>query len=238
MKLISWVDDGSAPWLFLEDAGDEPFSGDDPAHRQAAVRWLAEMHTGAANLEALNTLPLRGASFYRDYLASASRLTLQARSDIPGNALIETTLDNVDTIIDTLQKAWPALDDVCALMPATLAHGDFAKNIRVTRHVNGTTSVGVFDWEMAGVGPPAADLARVYGSENTGDLASYTDIARRRWSGIGKREVTRMAHAGLIFRNVAALHWSCETLRPDKLDRPLRNMTTYANHLSDLVTTL
>src|SRR5919197_354394 len=58
-------------WLFLEDAGEELYDPQSETHRVLAARWLGSLHTTAARLALLSSLPYRGPGHYREHLRSA-----------------------------------------------------------------------------------------------------------------------------------------------------------------------
>jgi hypothetical protein len=67
------------------------------------------------------------------------------------------------------------------------------------------------DWETAGWGLPAADLARV-------DVDAYADIVREWWPGVDITAVRRLARVGRVFRFLAAIGWESASLDYDTAD--------------------
>src|SRR5207237_6853035 len=60
--------DGECDWIFLEDAGNRPYSAVSGEHRKLAATWLASMHacTSLDGMEA--RLPNRTPDFYLEQL--------------------------------------------------------------------------------------------------------------------------------------------------------------------------
>jgi len=231
--------DSDMPWLFLEDGGEEPFSRDLREHRHSAARWLAGLHAGAATLLANTQLPPRGSAFYRGSLSESRVLARQCRLNPALTEAHHATLDQMEHITEELERRWTDLDVFCDRMPMTLVHGDFApKNIRVGRGDRGALSMFVFDWEMAGLGCPAADLwwSQTVAEDDT--IGQYSGIAREHWQDLTDEDVTRMAQVGQIFRTVAAIGWACESLQFDDVKLPLENLSRYVVRLRNFASQL
>ena len=110
-----------------------------------------------------------------------------------------------------LETHWGDIEDLCAGVPATLVHGDFnGKNIRLGAGGNGAALL-VFDWEDAGWGAPAVDLAQqavpASGLSASPDIATYHATVRERWPNLDRERLLRLAYCGSIFRALAALYW-------------------------------
>ncbi len=70
--------------------------------------------------------------------------------------------------------------------------------------------VVVFDWELAGWGSPAADLAQVTafsGMSANVDLETYQLSMRDTLPDLSAADVERLAACGSIFRALASLNW-------------------------------
>jgi len=194
---------GEFCWLFLEDAGTEAFRFRTREHRALAARWLGLMHTSAVHVAATARLPDRGPDYYLKHLQSARDTTHRAiaNSTLGSDDLV--VLESIVSQCDVLESCWSKVETLCDRMPETLVHSDFtARNIRVR---NGQAGIAVvpFDWEMAGRGIPAADLAYL----EQADLAIYWSVVRRTWQYLDVRDVQRMANLGRIFRGLAAVSW-------------------------------
>ena len=194
---------GELCWLFLEDAGTDVFSFDIKKHRTLAARWLGLLHTSAVDVAATARLPDRGPDYYLEHLQLA-RDTIQ-------RAVIDTTLSPDELFVlkstvsqcNIVEASWNKVERFCDRIPQTLVHGDFSQsNLRVR---NGQTEMALlpFDWETAGQGIPAADLAQLRQS----DLAIYWSVVRRCWPYLDVQDIQQMANLGGVFRGLAAISW-------------------------------
>jgi hypothetical protein len=73
-------EDEELAWLFIEDAGDVPFSL--AQHETLAGRWLGALHGGAAALDLASSLPERGPGHYLEHL-HAGRAKILGNFDNP-----------------------------------------------------------------------------------------------------------------------------------------------------------
>jgi len=205
LRCYGFVEEPNSPlgWLFLEDAGAERFRFPIREHRALAARWLGLMHTSAVQVAATSRLPDRGPDNYLEHLQLA-RDTLQ-------RAIVNSTVSSDDLVVleslvsrcNALETWWSKVERFCDRMPQTLVHSDFNQsNIRV-RH--GQTGIALlpFDWEMAGRGIPAADLACL----EHADLAIYWSVVRRSWPYLDVQDIQRMANFGRIFGALADINW-------------------------------
>jgi aminoglycoside phosphotransferase (APT) family kinase protein len=99
-------------------------------------------------------------------------------------------------------------------MPRTLVHGDFRpKNVRVRVGARGALLYPL-DWEMAGWGTPAVDLApsRFGAADDAVDLDAYASVAGKAWPALDLAAVRAMEQMGRLFRVVDAVGWASATL--------------------------
>src|SRR3990170_4792641 len=93
------------------------------------------------------------------------------------------------------------------------------------------------DWEHAGRGIPAVDLAQAAFSSTTflanPDLDAYW--ATVQWTRLGFEAVQRLAVYGTVFRCLAALHWESLRLAYESVEWPVKNMTLYEAELAKAV---
>ena len=227
-------------WLFLEDVGRQRFSPLIEEHRRVVGRWLALMHTSAARVAAKVRLPDRGPNHYLEHLQSARRAILY---NLANPALTADDVALLETIVsqyNVLEWHWSELEKWCERMPPTLAHGDFRpKNIYLRAD---QASIGVFplDWEMAGWGVPAADLAPARGlhSAHQVNLMVYGSIVRDHWPSLDIQTIQRLASVGTIFRRLAAISWESPVLTFDDcetLSEPLACLRVYQAELSEAI---
>jgi ATP-binding cassette, subfamily B, bacterial len=238
-RLLGMVDgdDEASCWLFLEDAGDEAYSPLQPEHRTSAGRWLAALHASTASLPTDVSLPDRGPAHYLTHLQLA-RDTI--RENFTNPALDEGQRCELHRIISTcefVEHEWQRVERFCQDIPTTLVHGDFVgKNVRLR---SGATGIEVlpFDWEHAGRGVPAVDLAQAAFSSTTflanPDLADYWVATQ--WTEIGYEAVLRLANYGTVFRCLAALNWESQRLAYEWVEWPVKNMALYEAELTEAV---
>jgi aminoglycoside phosphotransferase (APT) family kinase protein len=228
--------DGSGPWLFLEDVGPDRFSTADSEQRVAAARWLGELHTRAVDLAASIELPDRGPGYYLERLRVARR-TINESVDNPAIRTSDAVmLRTVVGHLDAVEAHWPSLEVSCAQLPATLTHGDFRrKNVYVRRGGPAGVRLYPIDWEMAGWGIPAPDLApaRGPGAHSAIDLATYAEVARRRWPQLDEAACQRVAILGTIFRRLIAIEWAAQGLGYAWPQKPIAQLSVYAPELDD-----
>ena len=128
------------------------------------------------------------------------------------------------------------MDDVCRGVPPTLVHGDFnGRNMRL-RSVGEEPTITVFDWEDAGWGVPAVDLAQQL-TVSSGQLSANPDIPTY-WSAgrehrpeLSSEGCWRLAYCGTVFRTLSAMSWIADDLANDWAHASLRDMRLYAAEL-------
>lgn len=230
-------DDGISCWLFTEDAGNEAYSPADSTHRIVAGRWLGALHASTTALPPDVLLPDRGPTHYLRHLRSA-RDTI--RDNLTNPALDREQRRQLQRIVskcEFVEQEWWRIEQFCGGMPETLVHGDFVgKNVRVRSGASGT-EVLPFDWEHAGRGVPAVDLAQAAFS-STGflanpDLDAYWETVQ--WTRLGFEAVKRLAVYGTVFRCLAALSWESQRLAYEWVEWPVKNMALYEAELVEAV---
>lgn len=220
--------DGAA-WLFVADVGRESYVVDDPEHRLLAGRWIGAVHRHGARLAAADTLPRAGLERYRDHLRDGRE---HVRKNLANPALTAFDLELLGALLELqgrIESHWNGFERALADVPVTLVHGDFQpKNIRI--HRDGPAAVMfAFDWEMAGWGLPAVDLAPANGHDLRiqVDLEAYLDEVRREWPRLDAAAVRMQVAIGQVLRRVAAIDWASRSLHFERAD-----------YLSDPVSTL
>ena len=129
-------------------------------------------------------------------------------------------LDRLAKTLDRVEGDWDRLDETCTRTPATLVHGDIQrKNMYVRAGDDGKEpALYVIDWETAGWGVPAVDLPKI-------DLPAYCDTVRSAWPGVRLEDVRRLAAVGVVFLQLAAIHWVSPELAYDRADHLVRPMS-------------
>jgi hypothetical protein len=222
-------DDGSHGWLFLEDGGREPYVPSSERHRALAARWLGRLHAAATRFASGTGLPDRGPGHYLGHLR-ASVAALRAGADDPSLAEGDrAVVRSLAARLCRLDANWGRVVCDCAAAPLTLVHGDFVgKNVCVRARPEGEV-VLPFDWETAGIGAPAADLAQ-YAVVPDG-LADYGDVVAEAWGPVPPAELRRWAWQGRVFRYVAAIDWACAGPAGWRAERAVRLLRGYAASL-------
>jgi hypothetical protein len=238
-------EDGDFGWLFLRDAGREkPNTGD----RAAVAEWLALLHGTAATLAGRVALPDRGPEYFcgllpelGDGLGASHAIASAARH--PCDELLVMA-----SAIHRLRARWERVVTACAAWPRTLVHADLSrKNIRLCRS-DSAVNVVALDWETAGWGPPAVDLANLpWGG--AGDRASeaatdretcrsgpialdvYATRIATYWPDLDRQEVKRASRVGAIFRVISAACWACHQVRAGGIDKGLCRLRAYCDDL-------
>ncbi len=191
-------EDDTCCWLFLEDAGSQRFSPLSEEHRALAARWLGLMHTSAARVAAKVPLPDRGPNHYLDHLRSARQAILRNLSNPALTAEHLALLETIVSQCDVLESRWSQVEQWCDDVPPTLVHGDFRpKNVHVRADPSGP-ALFALDWETAGWGVPAADLAPARGllPAPQVDITLYWSTVRECWPGLDIQTVHRLATVG------------------------------------------
>ena len=222
-------------WLFLEDVGDERYSDSSEEHLALAGRWLALLHTSSADVDAAaraaSRLPDGGPARYLEHLRSARRVLSENFSHPLLMAEELGVLEGIVSLYDQLEGRWGRVEEACDGAPCTLVHGDFRpKNAYIRRDEMGIRLFPI-DWEMAGWGPPAADLTRV-------DIGAYKSVIKERCPSADACAVDRLASVGQVFRYLAAINW--ETVRfggeaREWLIRPMSSITALSERLAAAV---
>jgi ATP-binding cassette subfamily B protein len=239
--------DSDYRWLFLEDAGGDRYSPIDPEHRRLAARWLAMLRFYAAEMEAAD-LPDRGSRHYLVHLLSArEEITRQLRREqggADGAAVLEDLLDK----LNALESSWGELAAFCDALPRTLVHGDFVpKNLRICRNGAGM-GLTIFDWEMAGIGVQAPDLAQLLEPERSAAargqrskridrfsanpcLETYRSMLAGAADEPGPETIELSAAVGNVLRCIAGIDWTCS--QATTTWTPVQDLRVYSGWLGN-----
>ena len=197
-------------WIFVEEAVGREYVADDPEHRAAAARWLATLHAEASALDLALLLPGRGVNYFRECSRAAYAAIAAGLSNAALAPADRTVLKAVLATARLLDDRWPALERILDRLPATVVHNDFClANLRVQRR-DGSLMAIPFDWEDAGWGSPAVDLAQIVDHPAYSirpDLAVYEWGVRSVWPHLNGEDIRAVAELGSLFRIVAELHW-------------------------------
>jgi len=201
-------EDGEFCWVFLEDAAGAAYSPQLRDDRALAGRWLAAMHltTACANLQPC--LPNRALNHYLQSMHGCRAIALHylGVNELP--AADAEVLRNVVTHMDTIESLWNQIEEICEVMPQSMVHGDFViKNLRIRDSTAGP-ALFVFDWEFAGWGVPATDLAQFTDRAASPDLNIYCSILRRGGSHLDLHDIQAVAACGNLLRIVDQVNWA------------------------------
>ena len=225
--------DGQQCWLFLEDAGDEPYSYLLNEHRVLAGQWLGRLHSGASHFGVPAVLPDRGPDYYLRLLRSSREVMGRNLANPALHGEGARTLADIVTQYGVLEAHWSDVVRICREMPQTLVHGDLApKNARVRVSSSGSSLV-VIDWGGVGWGVPAIDLAQFTAQSLSPNLAAYSAVVPSCWTEL--RRLSRMAELGKIFRLIVAMSWESLSLSGQWLVRPARNLRLYRAAMADCI---
>ena len=183
--------EGEFSWLFLEDAGAQKYSPANEEHRALAGRWLATVHGARVSADLQTLLPERGPGHYL-------RLLQTVRADLARHLVNPVLLANDVALLrsltakcEVIEAHWGELERCFGDWPRSIVHGDFVvKNLRV-RPSGTNLALLVFDWEMAGWGVPASDLAQSLGRCTSPDLEAYRGFLQPGHSQARPRDIRR-----------------------------------------------
>jgi phosphotransferase family enzyme len=214
-------------WAFFEDVAGRPYDPAVAVQGVEAAKWLAGLHASARDLPADLDLPDRGPRHYFDCLRYGRN---RIRRHLSSTLLSEddrTVLAALTVQCDAVEAKREWIEDWCRSVPETFVHADLhAANIHVRPHPHGITLVP-FDWESAGWGVPAIDLAL----EGV-DLTTYCAIAGQVWPNLDIEAVLALSNIGKIFQLLELLAWESQGLDSQWTRRPMKHMRHYQAELS------
>src|ERR1041384_3443324 len=227
--------DGEYCWLFLENAAGEAYSPLSAEHRVLAANWLAALHTAALNTNLNTRLPSREPSDYLDLLTKA-RTTFQQHLSNP--VMLDNDLRTLDSLIshcDIIESHWSELEEACDRMPRALVHGDFViKNVSVQQKKSGPALLA-FDWELAGWGVPATDLAQFTGRTVSPDLSTYYSSMKLLKGRQDLHAVHRLAESGRFFPRIDDIFWATKSMAFDLYQfilKPMFGLMSYESRIA------
>lgn len=232
LRFYGFVEEPAASyaWLFLEEACGVIWDSHEPAHTARLTAWLARMHAAAAHVPAAQSLPDRSLAHHLGCLRTTlGRLRGSlCRTDLAGYD--QEMIGATAALLDRVQQKWTVLEALVEGVPSTLVHGDVKEaNVRIGRAQEAPTYV--FDWEMAGWGTPAPDLARC-------DAGAYALASCAAGRPLGAETVRRLILAGQVLRCLSAVGWETPFLAYEHVHRPVRRFRIYRARLSDLLRAL
>jgi len=222
--------DGEFCWLFLEDAAGIRYSSQLPHNCALAGCWLAETQLAAVSAGLRSGLPDRELAHYLRLLRGCRGMLLHHLGGRALSAEDAAVFRNFVAHLDALESLWSKLVEICDVIPRTLVHGDFVnKNLRVRDTATGNVLL-VFDWEFAGWGVPAADLAQLIDRVACPDLSLYCSILNREYSHLHLRDIQAVASCGNLLRLVDQMSWATagqEFVLPTRLVKATALLRSY-----------
>ena len=230
--------EGESCWLFVEDAGPHAYSPALEEHRVLAGRWLGTVHRLLVSAELQALLPDRGPAHYLKLLRSARDVMLNLVESPVLTAEEVGLLRTVLVRYRAIEARWDELEKFCGACPRTLVHGDFViKNLRLQDGA-GAPALLVYDWEMAGWGVPATDLAQSLGKCASPDLEAYCSAFRQNGSQAEICELRRLANYGNLLRLVDKIFWDTVGIGGETRDYLLRPIEALKNYEPQLAAAL
>ncbi len=227
VRCYGFIEEGSGEygWLFLEDGGIKRVAEKGESFPIAFAHWLALLHGSASNLPIRGRLPDRGPAWYMKILRTA-RLGL-CKSLAQGNLaeLDRSAFETMLVCFEVLERNWHLVEERCEGLPWTLVHCDLQPKNILTRHTPSGVAFLPLDWEDAGWGAPATDLAEI-------DAVSYWSTARRTWTSIELRRVEEQVRCGALFKILSAVGWEMIRLAAGSEEKAMRRLRIYAPRLT------
>lgn len=201
-------------WLFLEDVGEDIFQYKKVEHQDAAARWLGRLHSRATRLSKSFKLEGRGSDYYLNHLhAGRARILENMNNPSLREADCSVLLEMV-SLLEVIALDWNNIYSACDDMPNTLVHGGIKPLNMVIGHDGSEAIVYFIDWERAGWGMPAPDLAPAQNRFSDGliNLETYWQNVREQWPNLSLPDIHRMAAIGYFLNRVAATNWATSSL--------------------------
>jgi thiamine kinase-like enzyme len=226
--------EGKYCWLFLEDAAGVRYTRQFPENRALAGRWLAELHLAAIPADLKLRLSNRELDHYLRLLRGCRATLLHQLDSKALPAEDAGVFRRLAVQLDALESLWDELEEICGVMPRTLVHGDFVdKNLRIRDAAMGPELL-VFDWEYAGWGVPAADLAQFIDRVASPDLRLYGSILNREHFHGNLRDFQAFAACGNLLRMVDQMSWATvgqEFVLPTELVKTTALLRSYESSI-------
>ena len=142
-------------------------------------------------------------------------------------------LRNIAAHLDALESRWGEVEKICEVMPRTLVHGDFVtKNLRI--RAAASPALLVFDWEFAGWGVPATDLAQFVDRVASPDLSLYCSILNGEQAHLDLRDIQAVAACGNLLRMIDQISWATagqEFVFPAQLVKTISLLRSYESSI-------
>jgi len=227
VRCYGFIDEGSGEhgWLFLEDGGITQVADKRESFPAEFAHWLALLHCSASNLPIRGRLPERGPAWYLETLRAARLGLCQSLRQQNWGDLDRSAAEKMLLCFDVVERSWHVVEERCEGLPWTLVHCDLQpKNVLIRHGASGIAFLPL-DWEEAGWGAPATDLARI-------DAASYWSAARTTWANIELQRVEEQVCCGALFQVLSAVSWELARLAAGSEEKAMRRLRIYVSQLS------
>jgi aminoglycoside phosphotransferase (APT) family kinase protein len=239
-------------WLFMDDAGTDILNPEREEDRDLAGRWLATLHTSSALVFSISAgagssgagepgslgskrlcLRDRGPAFHRGELLSALEALVAASSSPVLSDSDSTLVHELLTRLEGLSDQWTSIEDQYSgsPIPETLVHGDFKEVHLCHQQTSEGPSLVAIDWNEAGWGRPAIDLAKFLDYPIRPSLLPYLDVARDYWPDVDAEAIRQLGLVGEVFRAVAAIRWASERLLRPWIGSPISKLRYHLDWL-------
>jgi hypothetical protein len=230
--------EGELWWVFLDDATGAEYVPQIPEHRALAGRWLAETQLAIALADVPSSFPGRELDHYLRVLHACRAMVLGHLGDAALSTGAAAVLRNLAAHFDLLESRWGEVERICSVMPRTLVHDDFViKNLRIRATGTGPALM-VFDWEFAGWGVPAVDLAQSIDRVASPDLGAYWSIFRRKYSHLDMRDIRAVAVCGNILRLLDQIFWATTGLETAPIAQLVKAISKLGVYEPDMIEAL
>lgn len=211
-------------WLFLEDVHGIRYLKTDPEHRALAAATLGTVHASTSQLDLGGRLPPVRPDRYLEFL----RLCRARLQEGLGNTALTPedgeVVASILGLLDPLESGWDRIEEFCAEIPSCLVHGDFyGKNALVRSRAEGRDLL-LLDWEFAGWGTPAEDVAWL-------DEDEYLRRVAPVWRQVDGATIARMAAVGAAFKSLAVIQSAGEGLVSPWPDASMWDLRWYGERL-------
>ena len=227
VRCYGFINEGSGEhgWLFLEDCGITQIADKGESFPIAFAHWLALLHGSASNLPIRGRLPERGPAWYLETLRAARLGLCQSLPERNWGDLDRSAAERTLACFEILERNWHVVEECCEGLPSTLVHCDLQPKNILIRHTASGIAFLPLDWEDAGWGPPATDLAGI-------DALSYWSTARRIWAGIELQRIEEQVCCGALFKILLAVGWEMVRLAAGSEEKAVRRLRIYAPRLT------
>ena len=227
VRCYGFIDEGSGEhgWLFLEDGGITQVAGKRESFPAEFAHWLALLHCSASNLPIRGRLPERGPAWYLETLRAARLGLCHSLRQQTWGDLGRSAAEKMLVCCDVLERNWHVVEERCEGLPWTLVHCDLQPKNVLTRYAASGIAFLPLDWEEAGWGAPATDLARI-------DAVAYWSTARRIWASVELQQVEGQVCCGTLFQALSGVSWELVRLAAGSEHKAVRRLRIYASQLN------